>query len=99
MGGANVTYEVPQLPNKPLYSNRLDVYDLFWQSDFSTLTYKAFIPETNSYISGQLDEHGRTKKMTTADPSKIEVLVGLNDDWGLNVQGYDVEDLIEHNNN
>ena len=99
MGGANVTYEVPQLPNKPLYSNRLDVYDLFWQSDFSTLTYKAFIPETNSYISGQLDEHGRTKKMTTADPSKIEVLVGLNDDWELNVQGYDVEDLIEHNNN
>ena len=99
MRGANVTYEVPQLPNKPLYSNRLDVYDLFWQSDFSTLTYKAFIPETNSYISGQLDEHGRTKKMTTADPSKIEVLVGLNDDWGLNVQGYDVEDLIEHNNN
>ena len=99
VNGAKVTYEIPQLPNNALYSNRLDIYDLFWQSDFSTLSYKAFIPETNSYISGPLDEHGRTGKIVTSDPSKVEVLVGLNDEWGLSIQGFDVDDLVEHNNN
>lgn len=98
MGGAKVSYEIPQLPNNALYSNRLDIYDLFWQSDFSSINYKAFIPDTNSYISGQLDAHGRTGKITTADSSKVEILVGLNDEWGLSVQGYDVDDLIEQNN-
>lgn len=98
MEGAKVSYEIPQLPNNALYSNRLDIYDLFWQSDFSSINYKAFIPDTNSYISGQLDTHGRTGKITTADPSKVEILVGLNDEWGLSVQGYDVDDLIEQNN-
>jgi len=98
VGGGKVAYEVPQLPNNAFYSNRLDVYDLFWQSDFSSLRYKAFIPDTNSYVLGQLDEHGRTGKITTSDPSKVEVLVGLDEDWGLSVQGYDIDDWIEHNN-
>ena len=99
VGGGKVAYEIPQLPNNAFYSNRLDVYDLFWQSDFSLLSYKAFIPDTNSYVSGQLDAHGRTGKITTADPSKVEVLVGLDEYWGLSVQGYDIDNLIEHNNN
>jgi uncharacterized protein (DUF2345 family) len=62
-GGAKVSYEVPTLPNTPLFSNRLDVYDLFWESDFSQLSYKAYLPESNAFTSGQIDEHGRTGKV------------------------------------
>lgn len=51
--GAKVSYEVPELPNTPSFSNRLDIYDLFWESDFSKLSYKAFIRETNSFTSEQ----------------------------------------------
>ncbi|RKG30703.1 type VI secretion system Vgr family protein [Acinetobacter tianfuensis] len=99
VGGGKVSYDVPQLPNAPIYSNKLDVYDLFWQSDFSQLSYKAFIPETNAVISGGIDEHGRTGKISTADPSKVQILVGMDDEWGLSIDGYDVDELIDHNNN
>ncbi|MCG2958248.1 DUF2345 domain-containing protein, partial [Escherichia coli] len=33
--GEKVSYEVPELPNTPIFSNRLDIYDLFWANDFS----------------------------------------------------------------
>ena len=99
VGGSKVSYEVPQLPNASIYSNRLDVYDLFWQSDFSQLSFKAFIPETNAVISGGIDEHGRTGKISTADPSKLQILVGMDDEWGLSIDGYDVDELIDQNNN
>lgn len=92
-GGAKVSYEVPTLPNTPLFSNRLDVYDLFWESDFSQLSYKAYFPESNAFTSGQIDEHGRTGKITTADASKVKVLIGSNDDWGLSIDGFDEEDF------
>ena len=90
--GAKVPYEVPQLPSTATYSNRLDVYDLFWETNFSQLTYKAFIPETSSFVSGQIDEHGRTGKINTADPSKVQILVGADEEWGITVEGYDEED-------
>ncbi len=98
MSGAQVSYEVPQLPNNAMYSNKLDIYDLFWESDFSKLNYKAFIPDTKSYISGQIDEHGRTDKIGTADPSKVQVLVGADDEWGLSIEGFDEEDFLENSN-
>ena len=77
-----------------MYSNKLDVYDLFWASDFSQLSYKAFIPDTNNFISGQIDEHGRTGKITTADPSKVKILVGSDDEWGLSIESFDEDDFI-----
>ena len=39
--GAKVSYEVPQLPSTMMYSNKLDVYDLFWDFDLSRLSYVA----------------------------------------------------------
>lgn len=97
-GGAKVSYEVPQLPSNIMYSNKLDVYDLFWESDFSQLTYKAFIPETNSFVTGQVDEHGRTGKIGTSDPSKVQVLLGSDDDWGISIEGFDEEDFVSDEN-
>ncbi|OTG76744.1 type VI secretion system protein, partial [Acinetobacter sp. ANC 4169] len=99
VGGAKVSYEVPQLPNASIYSNKLDVYDLFWQSDFSQLSFKALIPETNAVITGGIDEHGRTGKISTVDPSKVQILVGADDEWGLSIEGYDADELIDQNNN
>lgn len=93
-GGNKVSYEVPQLPSNVMYSNRLDVYDLFWESDFSNLTYKAFIPETNAFVSGQIDEHGRTGKISTLDPSKVQVLVGADEEWDITIEGYDESDFV-----
>ncbi len=98
--GAKVSYEVPELPNTPTFSNRLDIYDLFWESDFSKLSYKAFVPGTNSFTSGSIDEHGRTGKITTPDPTQVQVLVGSNDEWGLVIDSFDEDDfLIEQNVN
>ena len=97
--GAKVSYEVPQLPNTPTFSNRLDVYDLFWASDFSQLSYKAFIPDTNSFTSGTIDEHGRTGKINTADPAKVQVLVGSDDEWGLQIESFDEDDFLVNQNN
>lgn len=94
-GGSKVSYEVPQLPSNVMYSNKLDIYDLFWESDFSNLTYKAFIPETNAFVSGQIDEHGRTGKISTIDPSKVQVLVGTDEEWGITIEGYDESDFVE----
>ena len=94
--GAKVPAEVPQLPSNVMYSNKLDIYDLFWESDFSQLSYKAFIPETNSFVSGQIDEHGRTGKIGTTDPSKVQVLVGSDDEWGLSIEGFDEEDFMDN---
>ncbi len=98
VSGAKVSYEVPQLPNNVMYSNKLDIYDLFWESDFSQLSYKAFMPDSNSFVSGQIDEHGRTGKISTADPSKVQVLVGSDDEWGLSIEGFDEEDFLDDSN-
>ena len=95
MNGEKVTYQTPQLPNLAMYSNKLDVYDLFWQSDFSQLKYQILMPETNSYIAGQVDEHGRTGKITTADPSQVKVLIGSDEEWGISLEGYDEDDFID----
>lgn len=99
VAGTKVSYEVPLLPNTSIYSNKLDVYDLFWQSDFSQISYKALIPETNAFISGSLDEHGRTGKISTVDPCYVQILVGADDEWGLSIEGYDEDELIDQNNN
>ncbi len=51
--GAKVSYEVPELPNTPTFSNRLDIYDLFWESDFSQLSYKALFLEQAHLLRDQ----------------------------------------------
>ena len=95
-GGERISSEIPSLPNTPTFSNRLDVYDWFWQSDFSQLSYKAFIPSTNTYFSGKLDEHGHTGKISTSDSTKVQVLIGFDEQWGLSVEGFDEEDFINN---
>lgn len=96
--GEKVSYEVPELPNTSIFSNRLDIYDLFWASDFSQLSYKAFVPETSSFTSGSIDEHGRTGKISTSDPTKVQVLVGSKDEWGLVIDGFDEDDFMTDQN-
>jgi uncharacterized protein (DUF2345 family) len=96
--GAKVSYEVPELPNTPIFSNRLDIYDLFWESDFSKLSYKAFMPQTNSFTSGVIDEHGRTGKIGTPDPTNVQVLIGSDDEWGLLIDSFDEDDSLENQN-
>ncbi|MCE6787458.1 hypothetical protein KSA82_20985, partial [Acinetobacter baumannii] len=84
-----------ELPDTPTFSNRLDIYDLFWESDFSKLSYKAFMPETNSFTSGAIDEHGRTGKIGTPDPTNVQVLIGSDDEWGLLIDSFDEDDILE----
>ena len=93
-GGNKVVYEVPQLPSNVMYSNKLDVYDLFWESDFSNLTYKAFIPETNAVVSGQIDEHGRTGKVGNEEQLNVKFLVGKEQEfWDVIIEEWEDEDF------
>ena len=68
------------------------------ESDLSELSYKAFIPDTNAFVSGQIDEHGRTGRISTADPSKVQVLVGSNDEWGLSIESFDEDHFLDSQN-
>ena len=49
-------------------------------------------------MSGQVDEHGRTAKISTTDPSKVHVILGSDDEWGLSIEGFDEEDFIDDSN-
>ncbi len=93
-GGNKVVYEVPQLPSSVMYSNKLDVYDLFWESDFSNLTYTAYMPETNAVVSGQIDEHGRTGKVGNEEQLNVKFLVGKEQEfWDVIIEEWDDEDF------
>ena len=67
----------------PLFSNKLDVYDLFYQHDFNNIEFQMLRPD-GQLIEGVLDEHGRTAPVISDKEEDVEILVGFkNTDWGV----------------
>uniref|UniRef100_UPI001917C4A4 DUF2345 domain-containing protein n=1 Tax=Psychrobacter sp. Pi2-51 TaxID=2774132 RepID=UPI001917C4A4 len=60
VSGARANYALPMMPKTiPLFSNKLDVYDLFYQHNFNDIEFQILRPD-GQLIEGVLDEHGRT---------------------------------------
>ena len=93
--GARANYSLPMMPETiPLFSNRLDVYDLFYHANFSEVDYVATLDD-GQIVEGTLDEHGRTGRLISMESKKADVLVGYLDNWTLE---YDTEDDYDHSN-
>ncbi|AXQ23845.1 type VI secretion system tip protein VgrG [Acinetobacter wuhouensis] len=97
MSGAKVSYEVPQLPNNVMYSNKLDVYDLFWDFDLPNLSYVAKFKD-GRISRGSLDENGRTARIGSDSSEPAEVFVDTNTDWVVEIEEDDSEVESENQN-
>ena len=67
------------MPNTKLpFSNKFDVYDLFYQYAFDEIEY---IAETASgqIIEGVLDEYGRTGTIMSAKQEDFDIAIGFKD--------------------
>ncbi len=85
VGGARANYSVPMMPETiPLFSNKLDVYDLFYHSNFSEVNYVAKMDD-GQIVEGTLDEHGRTDRLMSMESKGAEVLVGYLDNWSIEI--------------
>lgn len=84
VAGGKVNYSLPMMPDTiPLFSNKLDVYDLFYQHNFNEIEFQMLRPD-GQLIEGILDEHGRTAPVISDKEEEVEVLVGFKDaDWGI----------------
>lgn len=96
LSGEKVSYEVPQLPNNVMYSNKLDVYDLFWDFDLPNLSYVAKFKD-GRISTGSLDENGRTARIGSDTSEPAEVFVDTNTDWILEIE--EDEELESNNEN
>ena len=84
VAGAKANYSLPMMPDTiPLFSNKLDVYDLFYQHNFEDIEFQMLRPD-GQLIEGVLDEHGRTAPVISDKEEEVEILVGFKDtDWGV----------------
>ncbi|WP_081409000.1 type VI secretion system Vgr family protein [Acinetobacter gyllenbergii] len=99
-GGQRVKAEIPSLPivsDIKTFTNKWDFYDLFYEADFSKVQYKLINNINNIYISGTLDEHGRTKRMNTSSNEGYDILIGKDDDWTVSVDDESEVDDFEYN--
>ena len=92
-GGARTNYSLPRMPETiPLFSNKLDVYDLFYQHNFEDIEFRILRPD-GQLIEGVLDEHGRTAPVISDKEENVEVLIGFKDaDWGMEFEPDEDED-------
>ncbi|WP_232450028.1 DUF2345 domain-containing protein, partial [Burkholderia ubonensis] len=72
---------VPGFDMPKAFSNRLDVYDIYWQREFGDIEYTARRENGDVVAQGALDEHGRTPRLTTDQPETLQVLVGTQGSW------------------
>ena len=100
VSGARANYTLPMMPETvPLFSNRLDVYDLFYQHDFSDIEFQMLRPD-GQLIEGLLDAHGRTAPVISDKEEEVEVLVGFKDtDWGIEFEPDEDEEIEASNEN
>jgi len=85
MSGAKVQSFLPTLSNLPInkenykYTNRIDLFDIFKDSKFSKINYRAHLKGQNIYKAGNLDEYGRTERFTSIEAKQEEVIVVVDD--------------------
>ncbi|UUM26925.1 DUF2345 domain-containing protein [Acinetobacter colistiniresistens] len=87
-GGKKVKAEIPSLPlinPTNVFTNKWDFYDLFYEIDFSNVKYKLINNKNHTYVSGGLDEHGRTQRITTSKNEHYDLLIGTDDEWTVSI--------------
>ena len=65
--------------NNYSFTNRIDVFDVFKDFEFSKVKYRALLKDQKTYKSGVLDEHGRTERFTSIDNKQEELQVVIDD--------------------
>ncbi|RQU30883.1 type VI secretion system tip protein VgrG [Burkholderia cenocepacia] len=80
-GPKSLPVVVPGFDMPKAFSNRLDVYDIYWQREFGEVEYTARRENGEVVAQGTLDEHGRTPRLTTDQPETLQVLVGTQGSW------------------
>jgi len=94
-GGQRVKAEIPPLPivnEIKTFTNKWDFYDLFYESDFSNVQYKLINNKNNTFVSGALDEHGRTERINTANNEDYDILIGTDEEWTVFIDDDDLEE-------
>ncbi|QLB40521.1 DUF2345 domain-containing protein [Mannheimia pernigra] len=95
-----VNFKLPNLPNTKLpFSNKFDVYDLFYKYAFDEIEY---IAETASgrLIEGTLDEHGRTGTIMSAKQEDFDIAIGFKDaSWGFEFEPDEDQDISDEEMN
>lgn len=97
--GEQVKAQIPILPtyaNTQLLSNKWDFYDLFYQTDFAKIKYKLINNHNNSYMTGTLDTHGRTHRITRGQVEDYDLLIGPDLDWNACIDDEGTEYFFEH---
>lgn len=80
-GPKSLPVVVPGFDMPKAFSNRLDVYDVYWQREFGEVEYTARRENGDVVAQGMLDEYGRTSRLTTDNPETLQVLVGTQGSW------------------
>ena len=98
-GGQKVKAEIPPLPivnDIKTFTNKWDFYDLFYSADFSDVKYKLINNKNHTYVSGGLDEHGRTQRMTTYNNENHDLLIGTDDEWTVSIDDESDDDDFQY---
>ena len=99
-GGTRVKSKIPSLPiinEIKTFTNKWDFYDLFYETDFSKVKYKLINNKNHTYISGGLDEHGRTQRINTSNNEDHDILAGTDDEWTVSIDDGSEDDYFEYN--
>ncbi|OAL82752.1 type VI secretion system protein [Acinetobacter sp. SFD] len=99
MEGAKVKAEIPTLPmvqDIKIFTNKWDFYDLFYEANFAEVKYKLINNKNNTYVSGTLDQHGRTQRMNTYNNEDYDILIGTADEWTVSIDDSGEDDDFEH---
>lgn len=97
--GEQVKAKIPILPpytDRQLLSNKWDVYDLFYPADFSKIKYKLINNNNFTYMTGTLDAHGRTNRITRDQAEDYDLLIGPDLDWSVCIEDDRQYQAIEH---
>uniref|UniRef100_UPI00259AE92A DUF2345 domain-containing protein n=1 Tax=uncultured Acinetobacter sp. TaxID=165433 RepID=UPI00259AE92A len=76
VGGGTVNAQLPKLPGNGVYSNKLDLYNLFIGENFQKIEYQYLDSKTNTYVTGNLDDDGQTQDHFSDEQKEFDILVG-----------------------
>ncbi|MDN5491088.1 MAG: DUF2345 domain-containing protein, partial [Acinetobacter sp.] len=98
-GGQRIKAEIPLLPimnEMKSFTNKWDFYNLFYENNFSEVKYKLINTKNSTYISGNLDEHGRTQRINTTENENYDILIGANEEWTISIDDGSEDDDFEY---
>lgn len=98
--GKQVKSEMMPLPivnEVNTFTNKWDFYDLFYETRFANVQYKLINSKNNTYVSGHLDQHGRTQRLHISNNENHDILIGANTDWSVSMDDGSEYEHYEYN--